>query len=157
MKHNIHISFENILRKNAVFIIIIILVQIIKIILVLIIMVIWWWFFSSSSFYGDFNLSSTKHGEDGEYYINMYQHLPTTPLAVNELIEGNRYFYVLYNKQGKKIWHSPHYAYLYDNVNPLFIPTKDSKLLRYSEEDWSDADIKNKIKEVYGDIEHNQH
>ena len=147
MKHNIHIFFENILRKNAVFI---------KIILVLI-MVMWWWFFSSSSFYGDFNLSSTREGRDGEYYMNMYEHLPTTPLAVYELIKGDRYFYVLYNKQGKKIWHSPHYAYLYDDVDPLFIPTKDSKLLRYSEEDWSDADIKNKIKEVYGDIEHNQH
>ena len=147
MKHNIHIFFENILRKNAVFI---------KIILVLI-MVMWWWFFSSSSFYGDFNLCDTINGEDREYYINMYQHLPTTPLAVYELIKGDRYFYVLYNKQGKKIWRSPHYAYLYDDVNSLFIPTKDSKLLRYSEEDWSDADIDNKIKEVYGDIEHNQH
>ncbi|WP_255516791.1 MULTISPECIES: DUF6201 family protein [unclassified Snodgrassella] len=146
MKHNIHIFFKNILRKNAVFI---------KIILVLI-MVMWWWFFSSSSFYGDFNLYGTVEGVDGEYYINMYEHLPTTPLAVYELIKGDRYFYVLYNKQGKKIWHSPYYAYLYDNVNPLFIPTKDSKLLRYSEEDWSDADIRNKIKEVYGDIEHNQ-
>nr|WP_279119639.1 DUF6201 family protein [Snodgrassella alvi] len=147
MKHNIHIFFENILRKNAVFI---------KIILVLI-MVMWWWFFSSSSFYGDFNLYGTVEGVDGEYYINMYEHLPTTPLAVYELIKGDRYFYVLYNKQGKKIWRSPHYAYLYDDVNSLFIPTKDSKLLRYSEEDWSDADIDNKIKEVYGDIEHNQH
>ena len=147
MKHNIHIFFKNILRKNAVFI---------KIILVLI-MVMWWWFFSSSSFYGDFNLSGTVEGVDGEYYINIYQHLPTTPLAVYELIKGDRYFYVLYNKQGKKIWRSPHYAYLYDDVNSLFIPTKDSKLLRYSEEDWSDADIDNKIKEVYGDIEHNQH
>ena len=147
MKHNIHIFFKNILRKNAVFI---------KIILVLI-MVMWWWFFSSSSFYGDFNLSGTVEGVDGEYYINMYEHLPTTPLAVYELIKGDRYFYVLYNKQGKKIWRSPHYAYLYDDVNSLFIPTKDSKLLRYSEEDWSDADIDNKIKEVYGDIEHNQH
>ena len=147
MKHNIHIFFKNILRKNAVFI---------KIILVLI-MVMWWWFFSSSSFYGDFNLYGTVEGVDGEYYINMYQHLPTTPLAVYELIQGKRYFYVLYNKQGKKIWRSPHYAYLYDDVNSLFIPTKDSKLLRYSEEDWSDADIDNKIKEVYGDIEHNQH
>ena len=147
MKHNIHIFFKNILRKNAVFI---------KIILVLI-MVMWWWFFSSSSFYGDFNLYGTVEGVDGEYYINMYEHLPTTPLAVYELIKGDRYFYVLYNKQGKKIWRSPHYAYLYDDVNSLFIPTKDSKLLRYSEEDWSDADIYNKIKEVYGDIEHNQH
>ena len=141
MKHNIHISFENILRKNAVFIIIIILVQIIKIILVLIIMVIWWWFFSSSSFYGDFNLSSTKHGEDGEYYINMYQHLPTTPLAFNELIEGNRYFYVLYNKQGKKIWHSPHYAYLYDDINSIKLPTKKSNLLIYYDEDKKIVDI----------------
>ena len=52
MKHNIHIFFENILRKNAVFI---------KIILVLI-MVMWWWFFSSSSFYGDFNLCDTING-----------------------------------------------------------------------------------------------
>ncbi|MBI0181160.1 hypothetical protein H3V11_04270 [Snodgrassella sp. W8158] len=120
-------------------------------------MVMWWWFFSSSSFYGDFNLYGTVEGVDGEYYINMYEHLPTTPLAVYELIKGDRYFYVLYNKQGKKIWRSPHYAYLYDDVNSLFIPTKDSKLLRYSEEDWSDADIDNKIKEVYGDIEHNQH
>ena len=74
MKHNIHIFFENILRKNAVFI---------KIILVLI-MVMWWWFFSSSSFYGDFNLYGTVEGVDGEYYINMYQHLPTNPLAVYE-------------------------------------------------------------------------
>ncbi|OOX78686.1 MULTISPECIES: DUF6201 family protein [Snodgrassella] len=147
MKHNIHIFFKNILRKNAVF----------KKNILVLIMVLWWWFFSSSSFYGDFNLCDTINGLDGEYYINVYEHLPTTPLAVYELIQGNRYFYVLYNKQGKKIWHSPHYAYLYDNVSPLFIPTKDSKLLRYSEEDWSDADIKNKIKEVYGDIEHNQH
>ena len=141
MKHNIHISFENIPRKNAVFIIIIILVQIIKIILVLIIMVIWWWFFSSSSFYGDFNLSSTRHGEDGEYYINMYEHLPTTPLAVNELIKGHRYFYVLYNKQGKKIWHSPHYAYLNDQIYLIELPTKKSNLLIYYDEDKKIVDI----------------
>ena len=141
MKHNIHISFENILRKNAVFIIIIILVQIIKIILVLIIMVIWWWFFSSSSFYGDFNLSRTVEGMDGEYYINIYEHLPTTPLAVNELIKGNRYFYVLYNKQGKKIWHSPHYAYLYDQIYLIELPTKKSNLLIYYDKDKKIVDI----------------
>ena len=136
MKHNIHIFFENILRKNAVFI---------KIILVLI-MVMWWWFFSSSSFYGDFNLSDTVEGVDGEYYINMYQHLPTTPLAVYELIQGKRYFYVLYNKQGKKIWRSPHYAYLSDGgIHSFMLPTKKSNLLKYFDEGRKIVDITNKI------------
>ena len=131
MKHNIHIFFENILRKNAVFI---------KIILVLI-MVMWWWFFSSSSFYGDFNLCDTINGEDREYYINMYQHLPTTPLAVYKLIQGDRYFYVLYNKQGKKIWRSPHYAYLYDNVDSFSIPTKKSNSFKYYDKEWKTVNI----------------
>ena len=136
MKHNIHIFFENILRKNAVFI---------KIILVLI-MVMWWWFFSSSSFYGDFNLSSTREGRDGEYYMNMYEHLPTTPLAVYELIKGDRYFYVLYNKQGKKIWRSPHYAYEYDHlVTDFVLPTKNSNSFKYYDEEWKTVDITNQI------------
>nr|WP_253246528.1 P-loop NTPase fold protein [Snodgrassella alvi] len=37
-------------------------------------------------------------------FPDIYKNLPTTPLAVYELIQGDRYFYVLYNKQGKKIW-----------------------------------------------------
>ena len=131
MKHNIHIFFENILRKNAVF----------KKNILVLIMVIWWWFFSSSSFYGDFNLCETINGEDREYYINVYEHLPTTPLAVYKLIQGKRYFYVLYNKQGKKIWRSPHYAYLYDNVDSFSIPTKKSNSFEYYDKEWKTVNI----------------
>jgi uncharacterized protein with PQ loop repeat len=115
-------------------------------------MLIWLFFFSSSSFYGDFNLCYTEEGDDGEYYLNMYQHLPTTPIAVYKLIDGyNKYFWVLYNKEGKEIWHSPHYAYLSDMVGGLVVPTKKNSFLRYkSNEGWETIDLTDKINQVNG-------
>ncbi|MCO6518918.1 MULTISPECIES: DUF6201 family protein [Snodgrassella] len=112
----------------------------------------WLLLFSSSSFYGDFNLYYTKEGDDGEYYLNMYQHLPTTPIAVYKLIDGyDKYFWVLYNKDGKEIWHSPHYAYLSDDISGMAIPTKKSNLLRYSSnEGWEAIDLTDKINQVNG-------
>ncbi|NUE66185.1 MULTISPECIES: DUF6201 family protein [Snodgrassella] len=111
----------------------------------------WLLLFSSSSFYGDFNLNYTQEGHDGEYYLNMYRHLPTTPIAVYKLIEGKRYFWVLYNKQGKEIWHSPYYAYLSDDLGGLVIPTKKSNLLRYSSnEGWEAIDLTDEINQVNG-------
>ncbi|PIT46256.1 DUF6201 family protein [Snodgrassella alvi] len=113
--------------------------------------IVWLLLFSSSSFYGDFNLRYTQEGDDGEYYLNMYQHLPTTPIAVYKLIVGDRYFWVLYNKEGKEIWHSPYYAYLRDIVGGLVIPTKKSNLLRYSSnEGWEAIDLTDKINQVNG-------
>ncbi|PIT56289.1 hypothetical protein BHC44_01100 [Snodgrassella alvi] len=113
--------------------------------------IVWLLLFSSSSFYGDFNLCYTEEGDDGEYYLNMYQHLPTTPIAVYKLIVGDRYFWVLYNKEGKEIWHSPHYAYLSDTVGGLVVPTKKSNLLRYSSnEGWEAIDLTDKINQVNG-------
>jgi hypothetical protein len=139
------VFITTVLQKNSNFI-----KKLIFIILT-IAMLIWLFFFSSSSFYGDFNLCYTEEGDDGEYYLNMYQHLPTTPIAVYKLIVGDRYFWVLYNKEGKEIWHSPHYAYLRDIVGGLVIPTKKSNLLRYSSnEGWEAIDLTDKINQVNG-------
>ncbi|MCO6518914.1 DUF6201 family protein [Snodgrassella sp.] len=146
MKHNaIEIFIKTILRKDINF------VKKLIFILLTLIAFIWWLLFSSSCFYGDFNLNYTQEGHDGEYYLNMYQHLPTTPIAVYKLIVGDRYFWVLYNKQGKEIWHSPHYAYLSDTIGGLVIPTKKSNLLRYSSnEGWEAIDLTDKINQVNG-------
>ncbi|PIT57156.1 hypothetical protein BHC44_00810 [Snodgrassella alvi] len=114
--------------------------------------IVWLLLFSSSSFYGDFNLYYTKEGDDGEYYLNMYQHLPTTPIAVYKLIDGyDKYFWVLYNKDGKEIWHSPYYAYLSDDISGMAIPTKKNNLLRYSSNGgWEEIDLTDKINQVNG-------
>ncbi|PIT53536.1 DUF6201 family protein [Snodgrassella alvi] len=114
--------------------------------------IVWLLLFSSSSFYGDFNLYYTKEGDDGEYYLNMYQHLPTTPIAVYKLIDGyDKYFWVLYNKEGKEIWHSPYYAYLSDDISGMAIPTKKNNLLRYSSNGGLEViDLTDKINQVNG-------
>ncbi|WP_239373645.1 DUF6201 family protein [Snodgrassella gandavensis] len=119
----------------------------------------WLLLFSSSSFYGDFNLHYTKEGDDGEYYLNMYKHLPTTPIAVYKLIDGyDKYFWVLYNKEGKEIWHSPYYAYLSDTIGGLVIPTKKSNLLRYSGNKGRETiDLTDEINRVNGNKQENQH
>ncbi|PIT48989.1 DUF6201 family protein [Snodgrassella communis] len=147
MKHNaIDIFIKTILRKNINF------VKKLIFILLTLIALIWWLLFSSSCFYGDFNLYYTKEGDDGEYYLNMYQHLPTTPIAVYKLIDGyDKYFWVLYNKDGKEIWHSPHYAYLSDDISGMAIPTKKNNLLRYSSNgEWEVIDLTDKINQVNG-------
>ena len=72
----------------------------------------WLCLFSSSSFYGDFNLYKTIKSEDGEYYANIYKHLPTSPISIVQILEGNKYFIVLYNKKGEELWRCSYFEYV---------------------------------------------
>lgn len=55
-------------------------------------------FFSSSSFYGAFNLYSEQKSSNSNYYVRTYKHLPASPVSIYEIIKGNKYFFVLYDK-----------------------------------------------------------
>ena len=88
----------------------------------------WLCLFSSSSFYGNFNLDSTVKSEDGEYYANIYKHLPTSPISIGQILSGNKYFVVLYNKKGEELWRCSYFEYiseeaLYDRMS---FPNKTS-------------------------------
>ena len=72
----------------------------------------WLCLFSSSSFYGNFNLDSTVKSEDGEYYANIYKHLPTSPISIVQILGGDKYFIVLYNKKGKELWRVSYFEYI---------------------------------------------
>ena len=72
----------------------------------------WLCLFSSSSFYGNFNLDSTVKSEDGEYYANIYKHLPTSPISIAQILGGNKYFIVLYNKKGEELWRVSFFDYI---------------------------------------------
>ena len=72
----------------------------------------WLCLFSSSSFYGNFNLHSTVKSEDGEYYANIYKHLPTSPISIVQILGGNKYFIVLYNKKGEELWRVSYFDYI---------------------------------------------
>jgi len=72
----------------------------------------WLCLFSSSSFYGNFNLHSTEKSEDGEYYANIYKHLPTSPISIGQILSGNKYFVVLYNKKGEELWRCSYFEYI---------------------------------------------
>ena len=72
----------------------------------------WLCLFSSSSFYGNFNLDSTVKSEDGEYYANIYKHLPTSPISIVQILGGDKYFIVLYNKKGEELWRVSYFEYI---------------------------------------------
>lgn len=72
----------------------------------------WLCLFSSSSFYGDFNLYTTIRSDDGEYYANIYKHLPTSPISIVQILGGNKYFTVLYNKKGEELWRVSYFDYI---------------------------------------------
>ncbi|WP_370578457.1 DUF6201 family protein [Snodgrassella alvi] len=72
----------------------------------------WLCLFSSSSFYGNFNLYTTIKSEDGEYYANIYKHLPTSPISIMQILGGNKYFIVLYNKKGEELWRVSYFEYI---------------------------------------------
>ena len=72
----------------------------------------WLCLFSSSSFYGNFNLHSTVKSEDGEYYANIYKHLPTSPISIVQILGGDKYFIVLYNKKGEELWRVSYFEYI---------------------------------------------
>ena len=72
----------------------------------------WLCLFSSSSFYGNFNLDSTVKSEDGEYYANIYKHLPTLPISIVQILGGDKYFIVLYNKKGEELWRVSYFEYI---------------------------------------------
>ncbi|PIT25027.1 hypothetical protein BGI37_08690 [Snodgrassella alvi] len=72
----------------------------------------WLCLFSSSSFYGDFNLYTTVRSDSGEYYANIYKHLPTSPISIVQILGGNKYFTVLYNKKGEELWRVSYFDYI---------------------------------------------
>ncbi|MCO6518919.1 MULTISPECIES: DUF6201 family protein [Snodgrassella] len=72
----------------------------------------WLCLFSSSSFYGDFNLYTTIRSDSGEYYANIYKHLPTSPISIVQILGGNKYFTVLYNKKGEELWRVSYFDYI---------------------------------------------
>ena len=72
----------------------------------------WLCLFSSSSFYGNFNLDLTVKSEDGEYYANIYKHLPTSPISIVQILGGDKYFIVLYNKKGEELWRVSYFEYI---------------------------------------------
>ena len=87
----------------------------------------WLCLFSSSSFYGNFNLYTTIKSEDGEYYANIYKHLPTSPISIVEILGGNKYFVVLYNKKGEELWRCSYFEYLSEDTiiyQEIFFPDK---------------------------------
>ena len=87
----------------------------------------WLCLFSSSSFYGNFNLYTTIKSEDGEYYANIYKHLPTSPISIMQILGGNKYFVVLYNKKGEELWRCSYFEYLSKEAilyQEIFFPNK---------------------------------
>ncbi|MBI0159154.1 MULTISPECIES: DUF6201 family protein [unclassified Snodgrassella] len=86
----------------------------------------WLCLFSSSSFYGNFNLDSTVKSEDGEYYANIYKHLPTSPISIMQILGGDKYFIVLYNKKGEELWRVSYFEYISEEAlyNMMSFPDK---------------------------------
>ncbi|NUE66186.1 MULTISPECIES: DUF6201 family protein [Snodgrassella] len=88
----------------------------------------WLCLFSSSSFYGDFNLYTTVRSDDGEYYANIYKHLPTSPISIVQILGGNKYFTVLYNKKGEELWRVSYFDYIGEEslVDMMAFPDESS-------------------------------
>ncbi|MCT6870200.1 MAG: DUF6201 family protein, partial [Apibacter sp.] len=55
---------------------------------------------------------STVKSEDGEYYANIYKHLPTSPISIVQILGGDKYFIVLYNKKGEELWRVSYFEYI---------------------------------------------
>ena len=85
----------------------------------------WLCLFSSSSFYGNFNLYTTIKSEDGEYYANIYKHLPTSPISIMQILGGNKYFIVLYNKKGEELWRVSYFEYISEEALSTMISFPD--------------------------------